>query len=100
MVFIDAERDPTLDKALSNFETRLLYFLISRMNEKNEVRLSQGEIARALGKHPPDISKAIKTLRAREYVSTPQQGVVAISPDVAWRAALDDNQEALESWRA
>lgn len=98
MVFIDSECDPSLDERLSNFEARLLDFCVRRMNEQNEVRLSQGEIARSLKKHAPDISKALKTLRTAGYLTVPQQGVILINPDVAWRGALESNIEACERW--
>jgi len=95
MIFMDAEVDLSLDARLSNFEARLLVFLITRMNEQNEVRLSQGEIAKTFKKYPPDISKAIKTLRQAGYIKTPQQGIIVVSPDIAWRGSVNENLKTL-----
>jgi len=93
MVFVDVP-SYTTDRALSDFDTRLLMFLVWNMNESNEVRLMQDEIARELGVYQPRVSKALKSLREAKYITTPRRGVIAVDADFAWRDSLEKNGKA------
>lgn len=93
MVFVDIP-SYTTNKALSDFDTRLLMFLVCNMNESNEVRLMQDEIAKELDVYQPRVSKSLARLRETNYVTTPRRGVIQISPEFAWRDSLAENAKA------
>ena len=93
MVFIDVPNLAT-DQKLTDFDLRLLFFLFGYLNDANEVRLMQDEIAKELGVYQPRVSKALKRLRAAHYITTPRRGVIAVSPEVAWRGPLANNAKA------
>jgi DNA-binding transcriptional ArsR family regulator len=96
MVFVDVP-SYTTDRALSDFDTRLLMFLVWNMNESNEVRLMQDEIAKELGVYQPRVSKAIKSLREAKYITTPRRGVIGVDADFAWRDSLEKNGKVRKS---
>jgi DNA-binding MarR family transcriptional regulator len=93
MVFVDVPSFTTDDK-LTDFDARLLMFLVWNMSETNEVRLMQDEIAKELGVYQPRVSKALKSLRDAKYITTPRRGVIKIDPAFAWRDALAKNEKA------
>jgi hypothetical protein len=90
MVFIDIP-SMACNPALADFDLRLLMFLFGQMNESNEIRLMQDEIAKELGVGQPTVSKSLSRLRKTHYLSTPRRGIIAVSPEVAWRGPLTEN---------
>jgi predicted transcriptional regulator len=75
MVFVDLP-SYTTDQSLSDFDTRLLMFLVWNMNTSNEVRLMQDEIAKEMGVYQPRVSKALKSLREANYITYPRRGLI------------------------
>ena len=58
MAFVDAQ-DPTLDQRIKDFDRTLLDYMARRMNEANEVRLKQREMADELKTRIARISEAM-----------------------------------------
>ena len=92
MAFVDAQ-DPTLDQRIKDFDRTLLDYMARRMNEANEVRLKQREMADELKTRIARISEAIGRLRAAGYIETDGYGLIRINPEYYWRTSVAENEK-------
>lgn len=108
MIFIDTyaglepeddrkEPEPWWESSkLTDFECRLFLFLCARMNDENEVRLMQDEIAAILHVRRIKVSLAITKMRELRLLATPRRSVIVIDPHRAWRDTLKKNAEIIQ----
>jgi CRP-like cAMP-binding protein len=89
MAFVDTH-DPTLDRRIKDFDRTLLDYMARRMNEANEVRLKQREMATELKTRVARVSEAVGRLRAAGYIETDGYGLIRINPEFYWRTSLSD----------
>lgn len=92
MTFVDVE-DFTLDGRLSFFDKTLLVYLARRMDDHNEVRLKQSEIANEMKVNQARVSRGVGALRDARYVSTEGYGVIRVSSEFFWRTSLAENEK-------
>lgn len=91
MAFVDVD-DPALDKRIKDFDRTLLGYMARRMNEANEVRLKQREMAAELKTRVARISEAVGRLRDAGYITTDGYSLIRINPDYFWRTAVAENE--------
>lgn len=96
MMFTDEDNWP-VDKGLSDFEVRLFLFICWNMDKNNQLRLMQDEIATMMHVHRPKVTRALNTLRAKGYISTPRRGLLLVDPHLAWKDKLAKNKVALSA---
>lgn len=95
MLFVDV---PVLteDEKLSDFDVRLFVHLAAKADKQNEIRLFQDEIASIFKVSQPRISRSLKRLREGNYLLTPRDGVIQLSPDFCWKDSIMSNIAAVK----
>jgi hypothetical protein len=93
------------DKDLAGRPTRVLLFLLSRLDFENYVHLPQTEIMAALDLHAPDVSKAMALLQKKGIlVRGPRVGHsfgYRLNPNFGWKGKVKNlNEERTRRLRA
>jgi hypothetical protein len=96
MAFRAESDDITTDERLSNFETRLMWFMLNRMDFGNVLHMTQVRMAKALKVPPSQISRALKKLETLQLVACADQGTYVISGKPGWRSPENEREEAIE----
>ena len=66
--------DITTDERLSNFETRLMWFMLNRMEFGNVLHMKQVRMAKALKVPPSQVSRALKSSKPLAGSPAPIKG--------------------------
>ena len=88
--------DITTDERLSNFETRLMWFMLNRMEFGNVLHMKQVRMAKALKVPPSQVSRALKKLEAVGLVACADQGTYVLSAEPGWRGPEAEREQAIE----
>ena len=75
-------------KELKNDELKVFNYFLSVMDFENWINIPQKEIAKDLGIHRVNVSKAIKGLREKGYIQVIKksgENYYRINPNVAWK---------------
>lgn len=85
---------------LSGLESRVLWMIARHIPEKggNEARVALAEVADKTGIHPSDVSKIVRTLRARHLLRTVRRGVHEVSPWLLWSGDFDSWNAEADKW--
>ena len=98
MVFQEVLGRVACDRDLTMTQMRVLLYLVSRLDVENFIHLSQGDVARALGLRPSNVSPAIKALVEKGVLMRgPKVGRVhtmKLSPNLGWKGRVKNLNEA------
>lgn len=85
------------DKDIKGETYRVLFFICARLDFENWVQISVTEIAKELGMHQPDVSKAMKVLETKEIILRgPKVGrsyAFMLNPDFGWKGKVKNLDE-------
>ena len=85
------------DKDIKGETHRVLWIIIGILDFENWVQLSVTEIAKELGMHRPDVSKAMKVLEEKEIILRgPKVGrsyAFMLNPDFGWKGKVENLDE-------
>ncbi len=85
------------DKDIKGETHRVLWIIIGILDFENWVQLSVTEIAKELGMHRPDVSKAMKVLEEKEIILRgPKVGrsyAFMLNPDFGWKGKVKNLDE-------
>ncbi|MGB5635781.1 MAG: replication/maintenance protein RepL [Waterburya sp.] len=85
------------DKDIKGETYRVLFFICARLDFENWVQISITEIAKELGMHQPDVSKAMKVLEEKEIILRgPKVGrsyAFMLNPEFGWKGKVKNLDE-------
>ena len=85
------------DKDIKGETHRVLWFIGGILDFENWIQLSATEIAKELGMHRPDVSKAIKVLETKEIILRgPKVGrsyAFMLNPEFGWKGKVKNLDE-------
>ena len=85
------------DKDIKGETYRVLFFICARLDFENWVQISVTEIAKELGMHQPDVSKAMKVLETKEIILRgPKVGrsyAFMLNPEFGWKGKVKNLDE-------
>ena len=85
------------DKDIKGETHRVLWFIGGILDFENWIQLSATEIAKELGMHRPDVSKAIKLLETKEIILRgPKVGrsyAFMLNPEFGWKGKVRNLEE-------
>ena len=85
------------DKDIKGETYRVLFFICARLDFENWVQISITEIAKELGMHQPDVSKAMKVLETKEIILRgPRVGrsySFMLNPEFGWKGKVKNLDE-------
>ena len=85
------------DKDIKGETHRVLWFISGILDFENWIQLSATEIAKELGMHRPDVSKAIKVLETKEIILRgPKVGrsyAFMLNPEFGWKGKVKNLNE-------
>lgn len=80
------------DKDIKGETYRVLFFICARLDFENWVQISVTEIAKELGMHHPDVSKAMKVLENKQIILRgPKVGrsfAFMLNPEFGWKGKV------------
>jgi len=85
-------------KELTNDEYKVFGYMLSVMDFENWINIPQKEIAKEIGIHKVNVSKAIKGLREKGYIEIYKKGrenYYRIRPEVAWKGTEREHLKVL-----
>jgi hypothetical protein len=85
------------DRDIKGETYRVLFFICARLDFENWVQLPVIEIAKALGMHHPDVSKAMKVLEDKQIILRgPKVGrshAFMLNPDFGWKGKVTNLED-------
>ena len=85
------------DKDIKGETYRVLFFICARLDFENWVQISITEIAKELGMHQPDVSKAMKVLEQKEIILRgPKVGrfyAFMLNPEFGWKGKVKNLED-------
>ena len=85
------------DKDIKGETYRVLFFICARLDFENWVQISITEIAKELGMHQPDVSKAMKILEQKEIILRgPKVGrsyAFMLNPEFGWKGKVKNLED-------
>jgi biotin operon repressor len=85
-------------KELNNKELKVFNYMLSIMDFENWINVPQKEIAKEIGIHKVDVSRAIKGLKEKGYIEIIKKGrenYYRIRPEVAWKGTEREHLKIL-----
>jgi hypothetical protein len=89
---------------LNGESLNVLLFLISRMDYENYIRVSQKEVAEALGMKKQNVSRAVQILRKFSIIDPGEHNSQRLSLDIGWKGKVanmrkEQTRQELDSTR-
>jgi Firmicute plasmid replication protein (RepL) len=85
------------DKDIKGETYRVLFFICARLDFENWVQISITEIAKELGMHQPDVSKAMKVLEDKQIILRgPKVGrsyAFMLNPEFGWKGKVTNLED-------
>ncbi len=85
------------DKDIKGETYRVLFFICARLDFENWVQISVTEIAKELGMHQPDVSKAMKVLENKQIILRgPKVGrsyAFMLNPEFGWKGKVTNLED-------
>jgi DNA-binding Lrp family transcriptional regulator len=85
------------DKDIKGETYRVLFFICARLDFENWVQISVTEIAKELGMHQPDVSKAMKILENKQIILRgPKVGrsyAFMLNPEFGWKGKVTNLED-------
>lgn len=90
------------DGDLTQYDFKVLFYVLGNMEYENIFQQSQGRIAESLGMQQPNVSKAIKKLIAKDYIriigNIGKVNIYRVSPYLALKSRAKNLAPMLADW--